>query len=472
MNKGISGISPLIPVLFTATIAVFLGLIVSLFSAGSFLSVAVLFTLLGFVSVYGTLVILGIQGNQKAIAIYLGLLIFLADASLRASGTEAGTLDMQSLAKLMMWGGGLLIAVFHFSKIKSALFRAKPLLLTAYALFAMLSSVWSSTPLYSFGAGVALLSVVAICALATEMLGREQLMKAIIVALVIFLTLSITRIAFFLLAGTGFGDVRYSGFAGSPNNLGRIGGLLILFMWLQHQMMRKVPWKGLVLYLLGIAALVLSQSRTAMGAAVLSIWASLSTRRRLALIAAGLLAAAIIVPLVEYDILSPERSAQAISRGGSVGEVTTLTGRTYIWAYGWHKFQQSPIYGHGYAATRGFMPKEYFTMYGWTTNTLHNTILQSLVTTGIIGTLFIVIIWLLQAMQFLRRKSSFRDSIFTLVIICGITEAGIVGAMPSVITVLWGLSLFWTEPTDSKMQGISDNNVLDENLRETRISAN
>ena len=452
MSKGTTGVSPLIPIFAAATISVFIGLVVSFFSARSFLTVAVLLVVLGFVSAYSTLVFLGIQGNRKAIAIYFGLLIFLADASLRASGTEAGTLDMQSLAKLMMWGGGLLIAIFHFVKIKSVLFKTKPLLLTIYALFAMLSSIWSSTPLYSSGAGVALLSVVAICALVTVMLEQEQLIKVISVALTIFLILSITRIAVYLLAGTGMGDVRYSGFAGSPNNLGRIGGLLLLFMWLQHQLSKKVSVKGLAPYLIGIAALVLSQSRTAMIAAALSIWASLSTKRRLTLIATSFFAALIITPLVAYDIVSPEQGAQAISRGGTVGEVTTLTGRTYIWTYGWRKFQQSPVYGHGYAATREFMPKEYFTMYGWTTNTLHNTVLQSLVTTGVIGTALILFIWLLQAKQFLRRKSSYRDAIFTLVVVCGITEAGIVGAMPSVITVLWGISLFWSEPSDTERQ--------------------
>ena len=433
-------------------LAALAGTFVAFLSASDFTFVAILAIGICFLAGYATLIIMCIQGSSSALAIYLGLLIFLADISLRGSGSEGGSLDAQSLVKLMMWGGSLIIATIRFETLRVAIFAPKPLLLIAYALFAILTAAWSTTPVYSFGAGIALLSVVAICALAFEMLSHQQIIKVVMIALSIFISISVARLSISVALGGAFGEFRYAGFAGSPNNLGRLGGLLILFVWLYqgHEQQHKI--RKLFLYILGLAVLFVSHSRTAMVAAAVSIWATLSRRRQLTFLLIVGFVAAILFALVENRLLDIDRGTEAVSRSGRASEITTLTGRTSIWAYGWKKFQDNPLIGHGYAATREFMPREYFTMYGWTTTTLHNTILQSLATTGVIGTTFLILIWLLQAKEFFRQKSPFRDAMFLLVIVSGITEAGVVGAMPSVITVLWGLGIFWKEPGEKQGQ--------------------
>lgn len=438
-------------------ITAFVGMFVAFFSASELIDVTFLVVGIGFITSYTALIIMSIQGSGRAIAIYLGLLVFLADISLRGGGAEGGTLDIQSLVKLMMWGGSLIIAAVRFQNIRAAIFSPKPLLLTIYALFATLSAAWSTAPAYSFGAGIALLSVVAICALAFEMLTRQQIIKVVMIALGIFVSMSVVRVSMSFTFGNTLGEFRYAGFAGSPNNLGRLGGLLILFVWLYQSHIQLPAARKAALYILGFSALFVSHSRTAMVAAGVSIWATLTRKRQFVFLLVVGMVVAIAITLIGNQLLDIDRSAESVSRSGRTSEITTFTGRTSIWAYGWKKVQDKPLIGHGYAATREFMPKEYFTMYGWTTTTLHNTILQSLATTGAIGTSLLLLIWLLQVKELIRRKSTFRDAVFMLVIVSGITEAGVVGTMPSVITILWGLSLFWQEPNE--MQNFSDSHA-------------
>lgn len=426
-------------------IAVFFGAFIVILSVRDILVVAVLAAGICCVVIYFVLISLCCIGNRFALSIYLGLLVFIADASLRSQGVEAASLDLQSLVKLAMWGGALVISAFHFNKINRSIFNAKPVLLLTYALFAMLSAAWSTTPLYTFGAGVALISVVVFCALVTELLGKEQIIKAVLIALCVFISISLVKVIYYIAIGAPLGEYRHAGFAGSPNNLGRLSGLMLLFLWLWHSSGSRAGVRKAFLAIMALATLVLSQSRTAMAGAALSIAATFSVKRQAVLAVSVVVSAILLAGLIGNDLLDPTQSGKVLTRSGNTEEISTLTGRTSIWKYAWHKVTVSPIIGHGYAATREFMPREYFTVYGWTTNTVHNTVLQSLVTTGIVGTSMLLIIWGMQLFQFFRRRSKFRDSIFVLVIVSGITEAGVVGAMPSVITILWALSLFWKD---------------------------
>lgn len=437
-------------VLGMSVLAVFIGVLIPMLGISTGLTVLLIVLVSSLAIALAVVLYFAACSRPWAISSYLFLVILVTDISLRPSGMETSSFDIQSMTKLVIWGGALVIALTNFSKVRVAVARAQPVLLLLYAIIAILSSLWSTTPWYSFGSGIVLLSVVVFCAVVAESLSPQQIINSILAAMTIFVMLSLLR--YFYLAATGeffgFENFRYSGFAGSVNNLGRIGGLLLLFLWLSHLYRSMSLRRGWVLTGLGLFALVTSQSRTAMVATFISFWPTLSGKMRVITLLLGSIILVIVMLLYGNKLIEPEQGAQFISRSGEVGEVTTLTGRTSIWSYAWEKYQQSPLLGHGYAATREFMPKEYFTVYGWTTNSAHNTVLQSLLTTGILGTSILLMLWCLQFRDFLFRRSPFRDSIFAIVIVSGLTEAGVVGLMPTVITVLWGLTLFWRDPSD------------------------
>ena len=83
-------------------------------------------------------------------------------------------------------------------------------------------------------------------------------------------------------------------------------------------------------------------------------------------------------------------SVDFLHRGQSTGELTELSGRSEMWAKMWKSYLDSPIVGHGY-----FVCSSTGELYVWFTtqnHTAHNAILQSLVTTGLVGFL-IFILW-------------------------------------------------------------------------------
>jgi O-antigen ligase len=146
-----------------------------------------------------------------------------------------------------------------------------------------------------------------------------------------------------------------------------------------------------------------------------------------------------------YGVVEKETVAEKISRTGRAEDALTLTGRVYIWEYIANKSADAPIKGHGYATTRDFMPREWSTQYGWTTTSAHNTILQSLVTLGLLGTIPLVAILAIQFLQFVREPSPFRDAMFMVVVVNGLTESGVISGVPLVISLVWAISIFWSE---------------------------
>ncbi len=437
VGSWLIGIASLGLALFLGLFVVVLGLrtgIAAVFVGGGLLAVGLYALLLG----------LCMMGNKTALAFYTGAFVFLTDMSLRA-GVSAG-LDAQSMAKLAMCGGALLIALSHLRVLKQQLWNAKSLLLLFYALVAMLSALWSAIPAYSFGAAAALLSVTLYAATITAILDKVQLIRCVLYGLVIFLLLSLARIAVVMIGFDAGLEFRYAGFAGSANNLGRLGALGAIFAGLYFVYSKRHGGVSVLWAVLGVAGLIASNSRTSAAVMIAGLWALLKRKYRFITAAIILVATPLLIASSYYGLFQTDTVAGHISRTGYAEDAMTLTGRVHIWAYLVDKIEQAPVLGHGYAATRDFMPNEWSTRYGWTTTSAHNSVLQSLVTVGLVGTVPLLLIWLLQLLDFLRRPSPLRDAIFMVVIVNGLTESGVIGGVPSVITFLWAISIYWKEP--------------------------
>jgi len=79
---------------------------------------------------------------------------------------------------------------------------------------------------------------------------------------------------------------------------------------------------------------------------------------------------------------------------GKLGKDSTLTGRTEIWAVGWEMVQWKPILGLGFDAfwAAGLFDEgaNIFEIHGEAINGFHNTYLEVLVSTGIVGEIFFI----------------------------------------------------------------------------------
>lgn len=137
-----------------------------------------------------------------------------------------------------------------------------------------------------------------------------------------------------------------------------------------------------------------------------------------------------------------------VSRTGSSHEITTLTGRTDIWAVALEKIAQKPLFGWGYNGTEALISGSFGkSFYGNPVNA-HNAYLQLLLSLGILGALpgFLAMgagIWL-----FFTRPDGVRDMIVMLYLFNGMAEAdGFATPVPLLLLFFWALAQSgWRSP--------------------------
>lgn len=389
----------------------------------------------------------GVAGGG-ALALLGAAIVLVSDATLRGAPEQG--LDVQSAAKFGLWVLGLLLWCWRRAELRRALGRAPTALLAGYGLWCLLGSAWSATPLYTAGAALAWLGLWTVAVVLATALTPRQGALALGAALAVAMAGSLALLALApALALTPMDNgrlLRLSGLFASPNNLGRAAALLLLLGAVAAPGLRRGPALavGLVAGVLGGACLLLSDNRGSMGALALAGVVALLGRRLAALAALGLVAACGVLLLAVAPGLADAVGA-LVSRSGQLDEVTTLTGRTEIWAASWRLIEQAPLLGHGFASSRELLPAAWNDGYGWTTTSAHNLWLQAWLTTGAVGLVLVLGAqgaWLWQA---LRRPQPLRDAVVVLVLAIGLTEAGPLGPSVNLMSFvwMWAMALGW-----------------------------
>lgn len=385
-------------------------------------------------------------GGEKSIAALLLLIIVVTELSLRRRAYEDAGIDAQTLAKMAIWGVGLLVALLNWKVLREALREPATALLALTMVWFVGTAVYSPIRLYSFGSGIAMLGVVLFGAVARRSVREAWLLKGSTAALTALLLLGLALYVVAperAMAPTEGGTLlRLAAPFGTPNQLGRVAGLVILFVCVG--LFRGVlgvrsllVWVGLPA---ALACLYLSLSRTGFGAAVISLLVLYAVRRPMrGFIAAILLAAGVLV-FVLLDFRVSDLAA-LVSRTGRVSEIASMTGRTEIWSFVWSEILKEPILGYGYASTKLLIPTLYRTFWGWTTMHAHNMWLQTWFTTGLIG-VGLLAATLAAQLAYCRRSGDLESfAILVFVLIFGMTEAAHVAAAPSIVNVFWALWL-------------------------------
>jgi O-antigen ligase len=204
-----------------------------------------------------------------------------------------------------------------------------------------------------------------------------------------------------------------------------------------------------------VACLALSQSRGSIVGAVaaFAVVAALQSP----LVAAGIAAmGAIAIAFLAQPGLQAsaiQLAGSLFSRSGRTDELTTLTGRSDIWAAVFDKYLQHPWFGYGLASPRKIIPEAYKGPYGATYQTAHNAILESLVSFGAVGTAVLVVafgalgVGALICLRRLRQAKAPAQHValarcvlrcWILLLVAGLVETGLAG-MPSPDTVMLAL---------------------------------
>jgi len=462
LNAGASpeGHDPRLVVALTISVAIVLGVLISLLGISSLTDLII--ALCSIVALVGALWVFysGVRGQSWAISLYLFILAFIIEATFRRRGFTESGLDAQTLFKLLVLCGAFMIGVLNFNDLKRSVQSSIGLRwLLLFALWTVLTTTYSITPSYTFAAGFAFIALICFISMTVQKNAVIKMTMPVIYACGL-LTLSAVILYFTMpsavVAQTEGGRIqRLAGLTGSPNNLGRIASIGLLFIYVGIQSKLIKTWR-IDIVITGISALAcigLSWSRTSMIALTVSIGLIVMRKRvKLSLWLVTLLSGALLI-LVVTDF-NWDNLVRLVSRRGSLQEIMTLTGRTAIWDFIWREFLNSPILGYGYGSTKLLMPMGFHTSMGWTSTSAHNMLLQTLVTTGLIGAVLVTVVLLVQARYFVKRPNDIADALFIYVLVSGIFEPGAVGLSPNLLTIIWIISL--AMPREANGSGLSE----------------
>lgn len=427
-------------------LASILGLVPVLLGADSILSVAVVIVFISACVLYVFNVIAAIQGRKWALMLFLAISCFLIDAAFRQREATAQTIDAQTLMKLIVWGSSMLIAVMATPNFFRYLFHADMKWITLIALYALFSSTYSLTPAYTFGGGVAAIAYCALAVCVTENLRKEKILEGFLAGLTLLLAVSLLM----YLAGLGMtvlegGNVlRLAGIAGSPNSLGRAASLTLLLIGvlLIYGEFSVWNWRCWFPALLAVLCLVLSDSRTSMAVVIVAFALYFVRKKPTMALVGSLLCGALALLILNLDISLHEIGA-VFSRTGRSSDLTTLTGRTDIWAASINAFWSKPIFGYGFGSTKVLLPEIYRTYWGFTVTHAHNLYIQTAVTLGLVGLLLVLVIIYRQIVAYVKHQDVFKTVVLGFVLVHGLTEPGPISVSPNIVTFFWALSLCW-----------------------------
>ena len=236
---------------------------------------------------------------------------------------------------------------------------------------------------------------------------------------------------------------RFRGILNNPNDVGVLMLVTvgpILAFWNRFEQ-RKKKWMAL-LAMVAVAECAIADSRTPFIALGLGCTLYLLWRYRLRGIV--VMAAAVVVGVAALPLFGHH-----LSEYTSRGDVTTLTGRTEMWAYVIQEIKGRPFIGYGYSVSGAIFDSKYFPIwYGpWDQgpqSSLHNGYLDHAIGVGVPATLLWLFIVLRPWWSALRQKEdpwNLKPLALLVVVPClvhNMSEASL-GDFYGVIGILFGL---------------------------------
>lgn len=323
-------------------------------------------------------------------------------------------------------------------------------------LLAMLAFTFVVTSIFAFADAAAIsraaslifLSYVLFIAVAVTIVDLRQIAAAMALGSILYLLatwmvyLAMPSIGHFIEYTDSFNSVIRMGGTAHPNGIAREACIMMILCgcflrpgsWSEHRpMMRCLLWMALVL---GLATLSQTMSRTAMAAGsvagVALIWDRLWTRAGMTAVMAGAAIGLVIFLaglLVSRDQSGADRIAAYLTKSGSVDEITSLTGRTDIWAEAIGLISQRPISGWGLDSAASLM--------GEHAMGTHNLVLHVLFSGGIFSALILVALLIATAVTAWTSSQPIFRAIAAYIFVSAILEDTLVESFPTCLTMLW-----------------------------------
>ena len=329
-------------------------------------------------------------------AFLMALLYLAQDFTLRQGLVGSGGFDIQSIVKGII--AALLMGYGLFNGLTNVSRQPVLWLLTAYAVFALISASYSSAMALGVGSGFALIGIAFATARASSMSLKDlRTYWVFLYVVAILLCLSgLILLAVYPLMARDLADpgaYRLRGLTGSANSLGPIMALGMIVGLMLIKRASSNAWRTfhILMSLLMLVALILTNSRSTILGVFLGLAAVSVVRRKqgiltilLFLFAIALSVTVMVFPSLTQGLL--DFFAQTVSRSGTSEEISNFTGRREIWEACWELIKAKPWFGYGLGSVRVEIPKVFYDEWGNTAATAHNFVLESMISVGVIGT--------------------------------------------------------------------------------------
>ncbi len=385
--------------------------------------------------------LLACAGQGWAMLLVLFVLAFVNDALFRQRDPGEIGLDWQNALKFALWGLSWTIGICNLPRSWPLLRGGAFIWISIYLGYALLSSLYSAAPLYSFSTAFGLTGMALFAAALAVVATEKQILLCF--ALSLFLFVLVGWVAYYAapdigrsLFITSYGTVveRMCGLAGQPNALGNGIAVLLALVYLLWLRGHIGLFAVAVLGGGGLFTLLVADSRTALLAVIAGIIAT-TLRRSVWFYGPAVLGGFVLVlaglSVQLRDLMS---LSGGLSRSGDATELFTLTGRTEIWEFAWDKILLNPWIGYGYNSSKFILP-QFDGLPGLKVDEAHNMLLQNLLAVGVIGTIPLVAFLITLVADFIRTPDARRDVFTFIILIWGITVAGAFGSTPTVMSL-------------------------------------
>jgi O-antigen ligase len=368
----------------------FLGGYLVMYRSSLALALGSIFLVVGFALVPGRTRLLSTKWPFRWIPITWVVLLFLSDIKSERRDPLAATTGKLSHGNVIELAAYLLIAIIvlmvwlHFRPQRS---KAREWPVIAWPVFALASTAWSLTPLFTFARAWQLVTVGIFAILCLRLAhGRPGLRHAIVMDT---LRLFIIVTALFSLWGladrSAWAGERYVWPTGAhPIAVGMVVGGAFLLVLVGGRTLTGVSWPTHVfLAMLFLSVLVLGQNRSTLITTFLALlatpWVVRSRRRVEARFIAfpALVYSSVILALVAGQVF-----LEYFARGQSSRLLLTLTGRTDLWESALRQLESPDqwLHGSGYGTARVILLR----LFAWGGHA-HNVLIELLLGLGIIG---------------------------------------------------------------------------------------
>jgi O-antigen ligase len=397
-----------------------------------------------------------LRGNRAAVMLLLFAAVFLMQAVFRVRAYDDKDVDFQVLIKIGVWVTVAAIALFHVRRWATFLLKPANVPALLFLLWLPLTAVISPKPIYTLVSAFTICACVVFTAYLFSRFKTTDIVLTVLASTTLFCAISI--VVYFAVPEFGhyvywvneerFVSPRLAGIAGSANNMALISAFALVLAGLEARTLHRINRFIIpVVVVVCGAALIMTNSRVALLiTCVIVFTAQLLKWRRLyaSIFALSVLALlfAVLIPVGQEALL------RAVSRSGSVGEITSLTGRTEIWYATIKLSELAPWTGYGYASSVFILP-EHANQVGFATSHAHNLILQLLLTTGWIGTVLFILTVAGVILRAVVYRNRLMFGMIAFVLLNGLTESSGFTTLANVCSFAFAIALtVTTDQTD------------------------